>query len=341
MTSTVELSRVLSLHKNIVNAPSIHLRAGKGFMRLVSAAPSGATLMTKIPSSDEYKSICVDQNVFSVLAKGNGDLSITLDGAKVLVKGNRFKAELPGVFENPPEVTKLESGQISDADSNWLKDVIPSVALPDLDQSGKFSAECSDGEWKISCIDMAHGACVFGKGKSRCAFSLLPSDALKVKGILEVIDKGEGHFGVVESTLIITSANYSATFPTIDGEVQPREEVENDNTKLGSFSAKDFKECLKKVAPFLQDKEAPPLQLIFTGDRLVVKTSSSAGNFSQAIDAKVATQMKVNLSYKLLSHLVAGMGDERVSTSVVLEGADPTRINFKTGDIYYLMLTSA
>jgi len=340
MTSTVELGRVLSLHKSIVGAPNIHIRAGKGYMRLVSTQASGVILSTRIASASEFSSICVDQTVFAPLAKGKGDLQINTDGSKVVILGSRLKAELPGVVEVPPEIPKTENRDVIPADAKWLTEIIPFVALPALDQGGAFSAECSDGEWRISCTDVAHGACAFGKGKSTCKFSLLPSDALKVKSVLEAIN-GDAAFSIVDSTLVITSPNISASFPTIEGEAQPREEVENNSLKLGVVSANKFKEALKGAAPFLQDKEAPPLQLAFGEDRLIVKTSSSAGNFSQVVSVKNSKPAKISLSYKLLSHFLPVIPDDsNVGVFVVMEDQEACRITFKVGDVYYLMLTS-
>ena|SRR5271165_349485 len=121
------------------------------------------------------------------------------------------------------------------------------VLLSDLDRTGVLSAECDGREWRLSCVDDVHGACVFGYGKSKVEFSLTPSDA-KVLGPLIRLVNGDVLLGYAESFLTVRSGPYLAAIPSIEGKAQTRERVESGNKVVAECGAVELQDALKALA---------------------------------------------------------------------------------------------
>lgn len=341
MTSTAELKSSLDLHKRLVRMPNVHIRSAEGKMRIASASPSGMTLFTRVKSSSAFDSICVDVTALSAFMRGANEVELTVKDQSLSIRGRGIKGELPGVVEDYPRIPKVENKLLPEVDVAWLRKVIPHVALTALNKGGSFSAECDRAEWRLSCTDSIHGACAFGKGTTKLRFSLVPDDALVLKSMLELGDKSNVRISVLESSVVIFSGSNAAVIPTIDGEVQARENVIDGTKAIAKVEAPYLKEAISAITPFASVKEAPPIIFDFREQHLIIRASTSVGSIEQAVTAKVLAPIKVPLSFGLANTLISKLRDDvPVVVRTLTENKEVTRITFQSGSIHYLMLTS-
>jgi hypothetical protein len=344
VTSTKELAGSLDLHKKIVGAPVVHLRAVDGRLRLSSASASGKALITRIDSDAELPEICVDVGVLSSFVRGSGSVELAVKDDRLLCRSGRMKGEAPGVAEDSPRIGKVEGTAVSAADADWLSQIIPQISLSGLSNDAFLAAACDGKEWRISCTDDISGAYAFGKGAARLKFALAPDEAATLSAIIASTDKSMS-FGTTEGRLVISYGGFMAAIPTITGEALPLDIITKGAVRdAAKIKGADIASAVKNLGPFASVKDADPVMLSFSNDSILIGAKSSSGILNQKIVAKCSQSIvgsRIGLSYKLLSMLMNKIGDEPVLIQVLTEEKTVTRITFKTKNAYYLMLTAA
>jgi hypothetical protein len=339
MTSAKELAGSLDLHKSIVGAKSIHIRAADGVLRLASGSASGKTLITRIKSTSIVTPICVDVSVLSAFFRGNGDVELLVKEDRLVCRSGRLNGEAPGLAEDSPRIDKAKGVTVSAADADWLGVIVPKITLTNLRGDGFFAIECDGQEWKLSCTDDICGACAYGVGSSKVRLALAPEDAEVFSKIISSTDK-DMEFGFSEGRLMVSYPGFVAALPTVEGVAHPKSGAIEGVKKIARISGADLTQTVKAVEHFAKAKDAAPVKMIFS-DSICLKATSSAGSLNQKIAGEVLMPTSVNLSYQLLAMLVGKIGNEPVSIQGLFQGKDVTRLTFKTKNAYYLMLTDA
>ena len=86
--------------------------------------------------------------------------------------------------------------------------------LSDLRKTGALSAECDGKDWRLTCRDDDHGACVFGKGRCRVKFSLwAAADAVGLSALLRAAEDGEVSIGYDDALLVVGAGIHLARIP--------------------------------------------------------------------------------------------------------------------------------
>jgi hypothetical protein len=351
--STKELAGSLDLHKKIVGAQVVHLRAVDGRLRLSSASASGKALITRVNSDAELPEICVDVSILSSFVRGSGSVELAVKDDRLLCRSGRMKGEAPGVAEDSPRIGKVEGSAVSAADADWLSQIIPQISLSGLSNDAFLAAACDGKEWRISCTDDICGAYAFGRGAAKLKFALAPDEASTLSAIISSTDKALS-FGASEGRLVISYSGFMAAIPTIEGKALSLDviaEGKNEEGKslgavkdIAKLKGSDIASAVKNLGPFASVKDADPVMLSFSNDSIVIGAKSSSGSLNQKIGAKCSSSIagsRIGLSYKLLSMLMSKIGDETVLIQALTEEKTVTRITFKTKNAYYLMLTAA
>ena len=338
MTVSKALAGALDLHKKIVGAQNIHLRAAEGFMKLSSASAGGKALISRISSDARIESVCVDIGVLSSFVRGSGNLSLSLKEDRLIISGGKVKGDIPGLSEDSPKIEKTNGVTVPAADAEWLSSIVPLVAMAQL-KNGSLAAACDGKEWRVSCTDKICGACAFGHGTSKIKFALVPTDALTLNAIIASTDKALT-FGLSENRLVVSYPGFTAAIPTIHGVAQTKDVVVQGSKEVARIDGSELTEAIKAIAPFASVKDAAPVTMKLSPKGIQILATSSAGTMTQTLGGKCVTDASINLSFELLSGLTSKIGDEPVSIQVLREEKEITRLTLKTKHAYYLMLTS-
>ncbi len=210
--------------------------------------------------------------------------------------------------------------------------------VSDLRKTGLLSAECDGKDWRISCVDDVHGACVFGKGSCRLKFSLVPSDAVVLRSLLSAAEDGEVSIGHAGDFLVVRAGIHLATFPVFEGEAKTRTEITSETRAVAKFEARDLRESLKVLKPVALAKDADPVRIELRAHGIVLSANSPAGSVKDEIAAECSAEIKVGLKHSLISALAARAHD-RVVLGVTMEEEEIARIVLKCGELYLVMLT--
>jgi hypothetical protein len=336
------LAEAVDLCKMIVGEDQLFIRANKNILTVAAISDAGTTVICKMTADCNFSALSVDLAVFATFLKGNKEISLLAENQNLIISGKGLKGSVPFIdvddFPKTPLLTDINCVKSSDID--WLTAIIPLVVVKALSKTGTFSANCRDKIWSIACSDSIHGAFVFNSGISKISFSLTPADALILNSIFKKFTKI--NLEVQENRLIIQTTNkrFSICLPLIEGKTQSKETVTKNTQVISKFNLLQFKEAVKIIAPIASSKNNSITKLILKEDFIIVSATSGSGSLSRRIAAKNKQNISLQVSFELLSDVVAQMSGSEALLLVFKEGKSITRLSFKASGVYYLMLTS-
>jgi len=352
--ASLALGKILDTHKSLVRAPSVGIRRGKNGLLITSVAQSGLTLWSRIEAGGEPLDATVDTASFAALVKSDNEALLELRDGRLHVKCGRIKGDIPSQTEEQPRHPKFEGVTISANDVKWLCENLPKVTVSDLNRTGLLSVECDGKEWRVSCADDIHGACMFSAGASKIKFSLAPSDADSFRALLNLANGGEVLIGFREPMLIIKAGDHSGIIPTVTGKAQTREVVTSGIQLVAKFSAPVFQEALSVLKPVASAKDAKPISVKLQDKGILLSVTSPAGSVENFVPARIDTKtrgilgLEFRLSFPLTTSLVSRAFEE---TSLLVRfeknakgEAEVARINLRCGpkdsELHLVMLTA-
>ncbi len=338
----LSLSRMLDLHKRLVGVPSVRLRQKNKALVVTSAAPSGLAVRSKIDFDGTDLDITVERAALAAFARGAPSPEMSVRDGRLIVRGKKVRGDIPSQPDEQVAFPAVDGTTVAPVDVAWLRDNLPAVALSDLDQTGLLSAECDREEWRMSCVDDIHGACVFGKGGSRIKFSLVPSDASVLRSLLAAADETQPvTIGQADNLLVVRTKNHVAAIPTVAGEAQTRQSVTGGMRLAAHFAAEDLQESLAVLEPVASVKDAAPVTSKHRGRQVLMSVSSPGRSLASVMPAECVSDAELRASHSLLSSLCAKAHDRvALGLGIGADGKDVARLMLKRGELHLLMLTS-
>ena len=337
----VDIKPLLDMHKKVIKPATVGLAQNGPTLRVTSTSASGNTSLWSFVATEPAKlSAVVDFAALYALLRSSKDATLSVQDGSLHVVCGKTSGDLPIQNENQSRPPKLEGVKLDDAGAQWMCDNIPRVRLSDLDKTGLLSIECDGKEWRLSCVDDVHGACVFGEGKSKIKFSLTPADA-EALGAVIAGSEATVSLGFVDSTLVVKSDPHIIAIPSVDGSAQTRETIDSGNIEVGKLKAEDLREALSTLAPVASAKDAAPVTIKLKPKSISLSVTSPAGSVQSEIAARCSQEAEFRVSHSLFSALADKASD--ITTLLVRkEGKDITRITLRcTGELALVMLTSS
>ena len=248
----------------------------------------------------------VDAAALDKFARGSPSARMEVKDGRLVIRGKGVGGDIPLLREEQDQFVSASRNKLTASNRcSMVRDNLPSVMLSDLRKTGVLSAECDGNDWRMSCVDDVHGACVFGKGSCRLKFSLVLSDAVVLHALLSAAEDGEVSIGHAGDLLVVRAGIHLATFPVFEGEAMTRKSVTSDTRAVANFEARDLRESLKVLKPVALVKDADPVGMKLKAHGIVLSANSPAGSVENEFAAECKAEIKFGLSYCLISALAA------------------------------------
>jgi hypothetical protein len=297
-------------------------------------------IQSTFASSGANLEAIVDAAALRKLARGSTSVRMEVKEGRLVVRGKGVSGDIPLLLEDGVLFPRVETNRVPATDAAWLRDNLPSVVLSDLRKTGALSAECDGKDWRLTCRDEDHGACMFGKGRCRVKFSLwTPADAIALGTLLSAAEDGEVSIGYEDDLLVVRAGMHLATILTRDGEAITREVMTSGTTTVAIFEARDLRDSLEVLKPVAMAKDADLVRMTLKTRGIVLSANGPNGSVESEFAAECKTEIECGLNYRWISALAASAHD-RVVLGVRKDEGEINRITLKCGELFLVMLTA-